>query len=123
VHYTLFGHLDIGAGLQFSRLSNAIGSFDSTITHLGSTDTVNTKSIKSFKTDPLYQQIKTNEFRFLLDGSYTYKHIIVGLRYNQALSKFVNVQLSPGQVTQGRNSSLQLYLRYILWDGRKNHPQ
>jgi hypothetical protein len=57
-----------------------------------------------------------------VDASYTYRHFIIGLRYNQALSKFINIQVAPGQITQSRNSSLQLYLRYILWDGRKKKP-
>ena len=124
IHYTLFDHFDVGAGLQFSRLSNAIGSFDTTTTPTGTGNNplfspVSSKNVKSFKGDALYQQIKTNEFRFLLDMSYTYKHFIGGLRYNQALSKFVDLQVAAGETTQGRNSSLQLYLRYILWDGRK----
>jgi hypothetical protein len=122
VHYEVFDNLNLGAGLQFSRLSNAIGSFDSTVWDLGSTDTVNTKATRSFKGDTLYQRIKTEEFRLLLDASYTYKHFILGLRYNHALSKFINIQVAPGQFTQSRNSSLQLYLRYILWDGRKKKP-
>jgi hypothetical protein len=80
--------------------------------------------VKSFKGDALYQQIKSDEVRFLFDMSYTYRHVILGLRYNQALSKFVDIQVAPGQIAQGRNSSLQLYGRYILWDGRKkrNYP-
>ena len=122
VHYEPFDNVNLGAGLQFSRLSNAIGSFDSTISTQGSPDTVNLKATRSFKGDPLYQRIKTNEFRFLMDASYTYRHFIIGLRYNQALSKFINIQVAPGQITQSRNSSLQLYLRYILWDGRKKKP-
>jgi len=122
VHYEPFDNVNLGAGLQFSRLSNAIGSFDSTISTQGSPDTVNLKATRSFKGDPLYQRIKTNEFRFLVDASYTYRHFIIGLRYNQALSKFINIQVAPGQITQSRNSSLQLYLRYILWDGRKKKP-
>jgi hypothetical protein len=119
VHYIVFDNLNIGTGLQYSHLTNAIGSFDSSVTNLGSPDTVNTKSIHSFKGDTLYQKIRTAELRFLFDASYTYKHFIFGIRYNQALSKFINAQIGPGQTTQGRNSSLQLYLRYILWDGRK----
>ena len=124
VHYTAFDNFDIGAGLQLSRLTNAIGAFDSTITPIlitntpvGTSDTI--KAVKSFKGDALYQKIKSDEFRLLLDVNYTYKHFIAGLRYNLALSKFVDIQLASGQVAQGRNSSLQLYLRYILWDGRK----
>ncbi len=119
IHYAPIKNLNIGAGLQYSRLSNAIGTFDSSVAVGGSAALVDSKSTKSFKGDTLYQQIKTSEFRFLLDASYTYKHFIFGLRYNQALSKFIDVQLAPGQITQSRNSSFQLYLRYILWDGRK----
>jgi len=129
IHYTVFDHLDIGTGLQFSRLTNAIGSFDTTITPAvivngPALTTVSSKAVKSFKGDALYQQIKSDEVRFLLDMSYTYQHVILGLRYNQALSKFVDIQVAPGQIAQGRNSSLQLYGRYILWDGRKkrNYP-
>lgn len=129
VHYTVFDHLDLGAGLQFSRLTNGIGVFSDDIysnTPNGppvTTVTPQTQTqTKSFKGDSTYREIKTSEFRFLLDGSYTYQRFILGLRYNQALSKFINVRLSTGEVTQARNSSLQLYLRYILWDGRKKKP-
>lgn len=122
LHYEPFDNLDIGTGLQFSRLTNAVGAFDSTITNVGTATTTNSKAVKSFKGDTLYQRIKTNELRFLVDVNYTYKHFVLGLRYNQALSKFIHVEVAPGQITQSRNSSLQLYLRYILWDGRKKKP-
>ena len=118
VHYSPFDNVNVGAGLQFSRLSNAIGFFDQNVRTTSGLDTSSVET-KSFKGDSLYQRIKTNEFRFLLDVSYTWRHFIVGVRYNQALSKFINLQVAPGIITQSRNSSLQLYLRYILWDGRK----
>ena len=122
VHYEPFDNLDIGAGLQFSRLTNAVGAFDSTVTNVTAATSTSSKAVKSFKGDTLYQRIKTNELRFLVDVNYTYKHWVLGLRYNQALSKFIHVEVAPGQITQSRNSSLQLYLRYILWDGRKKKP-
>ena len=117
IHYTVYDHLDLGAGLQYSRLTNGIGVFDANFNNSG-TDSLSTET-KSFKGDSAYKEIKTHEFRFLVDANYTWKHFIVGVRYNQALSKFIHVEIQPGQVTQARNSSLQLYLRYILWDGRK----
>jgi hypothetical protein len=52
VHYEPFNNVNLGAGLQFSRLSNAIGSFDSTISTQGSPDTVNLKATRSFKRRP-----------------------------------------------------------------------
>jgi hypothetical protein len=124
VHYTIAKNLDLGTGLQYSQLTNGIGNFtNSTYTSNNPLTIPNLSTqTKSFKGDSFYHEIKTNEFRFLIDGSYTYGHFILGLRYNQALSKFINVHLSTGQITQARNSSLQLYLRYILWDGRKKKP-
>lgn len=119
VHFQPWDNVNIGTGLQFSHLSNAIGDFDSTLTTTGTSTVENAKAVKSFKGDTLYQHLRTNEFRFLLDVNYTYRHFILGLRYNQALSDFVNVQLATGKATQSRNSSLQLYLRYILFDSRK----
>jgi hypothetical protein len=117
VHYTVFDHLDLGTGLQYSRLTNGVGVFNNNI----DTGTSNSLTVetKSFKGDTIYKRIKTYEFRFLVDVNYTWQHFIFGLRYNQALSQFIHVEISPGQVTQARNSSLQLYMRYILFDSRK----
>jgi hypothetical protein len=132
VHYTIAKNLDLGMGLQYSQLTNGIGVFNSgysafnnnnTNTNNPTTtiDSISTQT-KSFKGDSLYRELKTRELRWLLDVNYTYHHFILGLRYNQALSKFIDVHVSSTQVTQARNSSLQLYLRYILWDGRKKKP-
>jgi hypothetical protein len=121
IHYSPIDNLSVGAGLQFSRLRNAVGSVDSTITNTISTrvDSLISKRTLTLKNSTAYQLISTNEFRVLIDANYTYRHFIFGVRYNQALSNFVNVQVGPGTFTQARNSSLQLYLRYILWDDRK----
>jgi hypothetical protein len=118
-HYAPADNLNIGTGLQFSHLSNAIGNFDSTITNTGTAAVKNANDTKSFKGDTLYRRIKTNELRFLVDVNYTYKHFVLGVRYNLALSNFINIQLPTGGVSQARNSSLQLYLRYIFLDTRK----
>ena len=120
IHYMPVENLHVGVGLQFSHLTDAIGNFDtSTWNQIGNPDTVKVSAVKSLKSDTLFQKIKTNEFRFLLDASYTYKRFVLGIRYNQALNPFIRVQIAPGQLTQSRNSSLQLYFRYIFWDGRK----
>ena len=118
IHFSPFKDLYVGTGVQFSRLSNGVGLFGDNINTAGVLDTVS--KVKSLRSDPVYHALKTDEFRWLLDASYTYKHFIFGLRYNQALTHFINVQISTtGQVVQSRNSSLQLYLRYILWESRK----
>jgi hypothetical protein len=120
VHYTVYDHLGLGAGLQYSRLTNGIGDFNNRFNTSGVVN--ETTETKSFKDDTVNRTIRTAEFRFLVDANYEWKHFIFGIRYNQALSKFIHVQLSPGQVTQARNSSLQLFARYILFDSRKKKP-
>ena len=124
LHYNIFRGLDLGAGIQLSRLSNGIGLFQDRTINIGPggiPDSLSASS-KSFKGDTLYKKIKTTELRALLDASYTQGRFIFGIRYNQALSQFIHVQVAPGQITQARNSSLQLYLRYVLWDNQKKAP-
>lgn len=119
VHYSPFKNLYLGAGLQYSRLSNGVGVVENVVMTTGAADSVKVTKAYSFKGDSIYQKMRTNEFRVLFDVNYTYKKFILGVRYNQALSRFLDVRISDTKVTQARNSSLQLYLRYILWDNRK----
>jgi hypothetical protein len=119
VHYSPLNNFYIGAGVQFSRLTNGVGLFeDKGLTSTGF-DSLTLSKVQSFKKDPVYKEIKTNEWRFLLDANYQWKNLVFGVRYNQALNNFINVQISSTQVTQARNSSVQLYLRYILWKNKK----
>jgi hypothetical protein len=121
VHYSPFPNFYVGAGLQFSRLTNGVGLFQEKASprFTAGPDSIKSSKVQSFKNDTTYQKMKTTELRLLLDLSYTYKKFIIGARYNRALSNFIDVRVSDTQVTQSRNSSIQVYLRYILWDGRK----
>jgi hypothetical protein len=121
VHYSPFPNFYVGAGLQYSRLTNGVGLFQDKASPRYTTgaDTIKKSQVQSFKNDTTYQKMRTNELRLLFDLSYTYKKFIIGARYNRALSNFIDVRISDAQVTQSRNSSIQVYLRYILWDGRK----
>lgn len=120
VHYSPLKNLYLGAGVQFSRLGNAVGTVE-TKNYRGSIPDSSAVDIKtqSLKTDSVYQRISTNEFRWLVDANYHWKNFTLGARYNQAFSNFINVQVSSTQFTQARNSSLQLYLRYTFWRSRK----
>ncbi|MBN9379335.1 MAG: hypothetical protein J0H74_01135 [Chitinophagaceae bacterium] len=120
VHFSPLKNLYVGTGIQYSRLTNGVGLVQNKLLNLaGGDSTIVSTKIGSIKGDSLYRRIKTDEFRLLLDLQYNYKRVIVGARYNQALSKFLNVKISSTEITQARNSSIQVYLRYILWDARK----
>jgi hypothetical protein len=76
-------------------------------------------SVQNIKSDSSYKELKTSEWRFLADVNYQWNRLTVGLRYNQAFSDFVNVRISTVNITQAHNTSLQLYIRYMIWDKRK----
>ena len=116
IHYSVNNNFNIGAGLQFSQLKNAVGLFE--LKEAGG-PTVSTKTTyASLKDDPLYKEIKTTEWRILLDVNYQWKNLAFGIRYNQALSNFINVPIPPSQVTHAKNSSVQLFVWYTLWKNK-----
>lgn len=120
VHYSPVKNFYLGTGLQFSQLKNAVGLFENK--RIGSTaqDTSNTAKFQTLKSDDsTYSLLKTNEWRFLIDANYQWNRFTLGLRYNQAFNYFINTRISNQEITQARNNSLQLYLRFAIWDGRK----
>ncbi len=119
IQYRLSRNLYAGAGLQFSALSNGVGLFEDKEIVTSGTDTLKSSKVQSFKSTPVYKELTTTEWRFLFDINYHWKPVTLGLRYNQAFTDFINIHISNTQVTQSRNSSLQLYLRYVIWKNRK----
>jgi len=117
IHYSPVKNFFIGAGLQYSKLSNGVASYQEK--PIIGIDSLHKATVKSFKGDSLYSKLTTHEWRVLLDANYQWKKLILGVRYNQALSNFINVQVSTTQITQARNSSVQVYLRYILLQRKK----
>ena len=126
VHYSPVKNLYIGAGLQYSMLTNGVALFQNarpgaqSQVVLRSNDSllISTK-VASFKNDPVYHELKTYEFRFLFDLNYQWKPLTLGFWYNQAFTNFIDVNVSNATITQAHNASLQLYLRYTIWDHRK----
>jgi len=120
IHYSPIPNLYIGGGIQYARLTNGVALYqDSSHRIFTGVDSFVSAKIQSFRNDTTYKKLKTNEFRLLLDLNYNFKRFVIGTRYNRALSDFIHLQISNSQVTQSRNSSFQIYLRYIIWDGRK----
>ncbi len=122
VHYSPFKNFYVGAGLQFSKLTNSVGTYASR--NDTSTNGYSTYLLTSFKTgnlknDPIHDEIKQSEWRFLFDVNYKWRNLELGLRYTQAFGNFIDSQISGTQVVQARNSSAKFYLRYILWNNKR----
>lgn len=121
VHYAPAPDWSIGLGLQYSHYGSGIAALpDSNQNHY-------------YFTGPLSDYpmvyVQHNEFRGLVSLDYTYRRWIIGASYDEAFTKAVSKRIANLPATPGstftelpppvRNSSSQVYLRYILWDGRK----
>jgi hypothetical protein len=120
VHYVPAENWSIGLGLQYAHYGKGIAAL---------TDSFGV-TFYAFRPLGDYPMVfvRHNEFSGLVSVDYTYRRWIVGLSYDMAFAKSLSVRV-PDQVATPqaevifstgpvRNSSLQLSLRYILWDGR-----
>jgi hypothetical protein len=112
IHYSPLPGLSVGLGLQYSRFTKGIAynPYDSS---------AKPTSLKRYPS--LF--IQRDEFRGVVSLNYTFRRWVVGITYDEAFNRFMHVQLSGPTIFNSqvlaRNSSLQLTLRYTLWDSRK----
>jgi hypothetical protein len=121
IHYSPFQHFYLGTGLQFSSLVSGVALHEETSSPIGSNRyNLVSQRYEKFKNDTISRRLDNNEFRLMLDANYYWRQFTVGLRYNQALSNYVNFRLNNASpLFQDKNKSLQFYLRYNLWENHK----
>jgi hypothetical protein len=123
IHYAPTPEWSFGLGVQYSHYGSGIvaatdsGVYNNYYRYIG--------SLSGYPMVFVHQ----NELRGLVSLDYTYRHWILGMSYDQAFTSVLTVRVpDPAANPQAavvyappaiRNSSLQLYVRYILWDGRK----
>ena len=124
IHYSPSDNWSVGLGVQYSHYGKGIAAI--------SDSSVNTYyAVEPLSNFPM-AFVKNPEFRGLASVDYTYEHWVLGISYDKAFTRSITVKVPDPVATQQaaiiqplpsvRNSSLQLYLRYILWDGRKKKP-
>jgi len=121
IHYAPSPDWSIGLGLQYSHYGNGVtATTDSGLFHFYFAGALSEYPMVF---------VKHNEFRGLVSLDYTYRRWIIGMSYDQAFTRALVVKVpDPAATPQAavfnapppfRNSSLQLYVRYILLDGRR----
>ena len=121
-HYRVFDGLTLGAGIQYSRLSGAIGQKKIVLTPIfGGKDSVYDQQLTGLKQDTLggYRKLSTSDWRILFEADYQWRRWTLGLRYEQGLKAYLPVSIDG---TQGhdKNTSFSIHLYYDLWQsGRK----
>lgn len=110
-YYSPVKNFYVGSGLQFSSFNSGLAdreqrTLNNTLLH--------SATIK-LKDDSLSSRINSSEWRYLFDANYYHNRFILGVRYNQALNRFVDFRINGGvPPTQARNQSFQFYIRYNL---------
>lgn len=134
-HYnTPLKNLAVGVGMQYSKtqkivlqdqeyyhLIQAGGVFD--VTELKNEVVVkDPEAVRKHNTgevvDSVAQSFKRDEWRMLADVNYHFKGLNLGVRYTHGLTNYINTNFTNLPV-KDRNESLQLYLRFNLFDSRK----
>jgi hypothetical protein len=144
VHYSPLPKLNIGTGIQYSWLMRSVLKEETCLWQKGldgwgkawqgedivvrSNPEVEEKKYGYYGTasnplqpiDTVARSFRPHEFRLLLDANYTVKRYSFGLRYNLALSNYINANTGYNHTNiTDRNKSLQFYFHYSLLDRRK----
>jgi hypothetical protein len=119
-YYSPAKNFYLGTGLQFSSMNSGLAYIEDHFTpnQPSAGYPYNTSQVVSFKKDTLSAKLSKTEFRFMLDLNYNYRWFTAGLRLNQALKDYVNLNFHNAPPSLDKNESLQLYFRFNIWNGR-----
>ena len=112
IHYSPIPSISVGLGLEYSKYGSGIANYP---------DSLYSVSTPLRKYPNVH--IQPSDFRGLVSLDYTFRNWVVGISYDLAFNRFLNYRLTGPAVIAppvlARNSSLQISLRYTLWDHRK----
>ena len=119
LYFSPIKNVYFGTGLQYSSLLSGVATYQDNTYSNGSLQNSNSR-VQGFKDDSVSAKLAPSEWRYQLEANYYFRRFTVGARYNQALSQFVNLQpSSTSPLTQGRNQTFLIALRYNIWEEKK----
>lgn len=115
-YYSPIKNIYIGSGVQFSSFNSGLAYRE----RLNTTNNVVQSEIIKVREDSLSSLISSSEWRYLVDANYYINRFMLGVRYNQALSPYVNLKGNTGiPAAQARNQAMQFYLRFNLVEAKR----
>jgi hypothetical protein len=117
LHYRVFDHLWLGAGLQLSLLSGGAAYTQLVMrpNFPGGVDTTFAGNVFALKdSSSVYGKLKKTELRGFVELDYTWRRWALGLRFQQAFQSYLPT-LPNGTSNPYRNASWGIHLRYDLW--------
>lgn len=124
LYYRIYGGLQLGAGLQLSRLRGGVAQQD-LILHpsngLGADTLYRTETISLKTNGDAYQKVAKDDWRLLLEARYNWRRFGLAVRYQQALRPFTPV-LVGGVTGKDKNTAIGVYLFYDIFARRSTSP-
>ena len=120
-HYRLFDGLWLGAGIQVSQLSNAVGRKDTMVLVpvSGGRDTVFGSEIYGMKSSGGdYNELPKKDWRVTLQAEYSWRRWMLSLVFKEAIRTYTD-EFLYGYNDHYRNNSWGVYLSYDLWERKR----
>jgi len=117
-NYYLIPNLSVGIGGMYSRFYSAITEKETTTWNTQTQAVTTVKEIipiKHFTDSFLYK----TQVHFLVQADYQWRKFSFGLRYTKDVQPYIKYTRPDGTVDEEKNQSLQLMIRYRLWQSNK----
>ena len=115
-NYQLMPHLSIGTGLLYSRFHGAVSEVE---VHKTRNQVDSLVSKKLVQVPPSSDSFFTrSQIHLLFQTEYEWRRLGIGLRYTRGLQPFLKYTDAAGVLKQEKNTSLQLFLRFRVWNSK-----
>jgi len=119
-HYSALPNFTIGGGFVWNRFQSAVVQQETQSSAGASVDSLVSSKLVTLKRDSATAFAKSY-FQFMAEAQYTWKHFSLGARYAWGLQPYLTISSSVnGQAQKERNTSLNIFIRYELWQSKKN---
>jgi len=118
-NYFVLRDLSVGAGLMYSKFYGAVSEEQITNTNLlTNRDSVIKKSVIKIPAarDSFFTK---SQLHAIFEAQYQWKNLSAGFRYTWGLQPFIKYTTAAGAEKSEKNHSLQVFLRYELWQSKK----
>lgn len=116
-NYYVLPNWSVGAGLMYSRFQSAVS--EETVrqrnNQLQRDSLLSRKLVYIKASDDSVSVFTSSQLHALIETQYQWKRFSLGLRYTQGLRPFIRYTGANGVLSEEKNKSLQIFLRYRLW--------
>ncbi|MEO8112423.1 MAG: hypothetical protein ABI594_20410 [Ginsengibacter sp.] len=117
-NYFVLPHFSTGLGFTWNKFTSAV--IEQEIKEANNITQVDTLQMKKiFNTTKPDSNFVSSYFQAIIEMQYQLKHFSFGARYSFGLEPYIKFQLPGGQKQEEKNSSLQIFIRYNLWESKK----